>query len=651
MKLFLAFFLSLASASATAQAPATADTPGKTGTGVNFTQPKDFMITRRGSTTVLAPPERDLTITLVDVGAAADAREAAAKAWAAFQPDFSRKVDITTSGAPKEGWEERVSFSYNTSPNEKRYIAAYALRNDASWTVMLIDSSGAAIDKRGSATYLIQQSLRPADYQRESFAGKVPHRLDAVRVKAMTDFVADALRTLEVPGAGIALIENGRVVYQGGIGVRALGSPEPVTADTRFMVASNTKGMATLLLSILADESKLRWDQPVTEVYPGFRLGNDATTKATLVRHLVCACTGLPRKDLEWILGDPNVPATDTFKQLAATQPTSGFGELFQYNNLMASAAGYLGGALVYPGMEIGAAFDKAMDKRIFRPLGMRNTTMDFAKAQVGNWARPHSLDINGRMARMPTTMHYAVIPHRPAGGAWSTAADMARYVQLELSKGLTPDGKRLVSEINLLERRKRGVSGGEDSWYGMGLSEQLVNGVTVVNHGGALFGYKSDFFVLPQAGIGAVILTNADEGGAILRPFLRRLLEVVYDGKPEAMGDIKAAAGIYQARIKSERDRITRPGDPVILAGLAPRYTNAVLGELTVRREAGQTWIKTGVVNSPYATKKNADGTQSLVALAPSVLGFELVPGNANGKRTITVRDSQHEYVYAEAR
>jgi CubicO group peptidase (beta-lactamase class C family) len=408
--------------------------------------------------------------------------------------------------------------------------------------------------------------------------------------------------------------------------------------------------MATLLLSVLADEGKVRWDQPVTEVYPGFRLGNDATTKATLVRHLVCACTGLPRKDLEWILGDPNVPATDTFKQLAATQPTSGFGELFQYNNLMASAAGYLGGALAYPGMEIGAAFDKAMDERIFRPLGMRNTTMDFAKAQVGNWARPHSLDINGRMARVPTTLHYAVHPHRPAGGAWSTAADMARYVQLELSEGLGPDGKRIVSKTNILERRKRGVSDGEDSWYGMGLTDQRVNGITVVDHGGALFGYKSNFVVLPDAGIGAVILTNADEGGALLRPFLRRLLEVVYDGKPEAMEDVKAAAGIYKARMKSQREQITLPGDPSILAGLAPRYTNAELGDLAVRREAGQTWLKMGVLDSPYATKKNADGTHSLIALAPSVVGFELVPGNANGKRTLTVRDSQHEYVYVEA-
>jgi hypothetical protein len=184
-----------------------------------------------------------------------------------------------------------------------------------------------------------------------------------------------------------------------------------------------------------------------------------------------------------------------------------------------------------------------------------------------------------------------------------------------------------------------------------MGLTDQLVNGITVVDHGGALFGYKSNFVVLLNAGIGAVILTNADEGGALLRPFLRRLLEVVYDGKPEAMGDVKAAAGIYKARMKSQREQITLPGDPSILAGLAPRYTNAELGDLTVRREAGQTWLKMGVVDSPYATKKNADGTQSLIALAPSVVGFELVPGNANGKRTLTVRDSQHEYVYAEAR
>jgi len=254
-------------------------------------------------------------------------------------------------------------------------------------------------------------------------------------------------------------------------------------------------------------------------------------------------------------------------------------------------------------------------------------------------------------MTQVPMTFNYAVRPHRPAGGAWSSAADMARYAQLELGKGLTATGKRLVSEANLLERRKRGVSSGEDSWYGMGLGEQVVNGVTVVNHGGSMVGYKSNFFVLPDTGIGAVILTNADEGGALLNPFLRRLLEVVYDGKPEAMADVKAAAVRFKAQRQSLRERLTLPGDATVLGKLATRYANAELGELTVRQQAGQTWIKAGVVDSPLATKKNADGTQSLITIDPGVLGFEVLPGTSGDKRTLTIRDSQHEYVYTEAR
>ncbi|HEX8400661.1 MAG TPA: serine hydrolase domain-containing protein [Allosphingosinicella sp.] len=649
MTRLLALALWMASTSAAAQVAVGADTPGRTGAGTAYTQPKDFSLTTKGATAVFASPENDLRIVLVDVGAAADAREAATKAWAAYQPGFARKLLLVTPAAPKEGWDERANLSYETSPNEKMFIAAYALRKGDRWTVMLADGTEAATDKRGAAAYLLQQSLRPAGYQRESFDGKTAHRLDAARIKQITDFVAEALKVLEIPGAGVALIDGGRIVYQGGVGVTELGGSQPVTEHSRFMIASNTKGMATLLLSTLVDEGKLRWDQPVTEVYPSFRLGDDATTKATLVRHLVCACTGLPRKDLGWILSDPNVPATDTFKQLAATQPTSKFGELFQYNNLMASAAGYVGGALAYPGTEVGAAFDRAMAERIFKPLGMNDTTFDFSEAQTGAWARPHGLDIDGRMTRVAMTFNYAIRAHRPAGGAWSSAADMARYAQLELAKGVTPDGKRLVSEAALLERRKPGVPEGEDAWYGMGLSGQKIAGIDVVDHGGSMLGYKSNFFVLPKAGIGAVILTNAEEGGALLRPFLRRLLEIVYDGKPEAMADVRAAAVRYKAQMKTERDRLTLPGDPAVLGNLAPRYANAELGDMVIRRDGGQTWLKSGVIDTPLATRKNADGSLSLITIDPGVLGFEITTGSAGGKRTLTVRDSQHEYVYTE--
>ena len=647
----LAFALLTLPMSLHAQTPITADTEAKTVGGVSYTQPKDWTVATKGAATVIVAPEGNLDIAVVDVGAAANAEAAAAKAWSIYKPDANRTVRLVTNSAPSEGWDQRVDISYDTSPNERASVSALALRKGASWTVLIAAGADATLSKRLAAAALVQQSLRPPGYERETFAGKAAHRLTPERIEALRTFVADAARTLEVPGVGMALIDGREVVWQGGVGVRTLGSPAPVTADTKFMIASNTKGMATLLLSVLADEGKLRWDQPVAELYPAFRLGNDATTRATLVRHLVCACTGLPRKDYAFILGDANSPAIETFRGLATTQPTSKFGELFQYNNLMASAAGYLGGMLAYPKLEIGAAFDKAMETRIFAPLGMRNTTFDYSRGMRGNWARPHGTDVDGRTVVISNEFNRTVYPHRPAGGAWSTTADMARYVQLELGKGVTPEGKRLVSEANILERRKRGVPVGENNYYGMGLFDQTVNGVPVVTHGGTLLGYRSNFWALPEAGVGAVILTNSDSGAAMLEPFFRRHLEVIYDGKPEAVAEIAAAASRNKAQIAARRAKITVPGDPAVLSALALRYRTPAIGDVTIRDQGGTKWIKAGVIDGPLATRTNADGTVSLITAGPGAIGVEAVVGQQNGLRTLTILDSQHEYVYTEVR
>jgi len=633
-----------------AQAPA-ADTPGKTGSGMSYTQPKDWSLTVKGPATILSSPEADLNVAVVDVGAAADAQAAAAKAWSIYKPGVTRAVRLVSPSPRAEGWDERVGISYETSPSERAVASATAMRVGSAWTVLIADGAESTANKRSTALSVIQGSLRPAGYAPETFAGKAAHRLTPERIKLLRDFIAESAKELEVPGVGIALIDKGKVVWEGGVGVRELGSNEPVDAHTKFMVASNTKGMATLLLSVLADEGKLRWDQHVTDLYPQFRLGSDEVTKSVLVRHLVCACTGLPRKDYAFILADEGAPASDTFRQLAETQPTSKFGELFQYNNLMASAAGYLGGHLAYPKMELGAAFDKAMQTRIFGPLGMRDTGFDNAAAETGNWARPHGLDVDGRMIEIPNTFNHLIVPHRPAGGAWSSAADMARYAQLELSKGVTPEGKRIVSEANILERRKHGVPIGENGWYGMGLMERIVSGVTVVTHGGTLQGYHSSFFALPDEGIGAVILTNADPGASMIAPFLRRILEVVYDGKPEAAADVASVATRIKAQAQARRAKLTVPGDSAVLAGLATNYRSQIDGKIVFSDRGGTKWMKAGFIEGPVATRKNADGTVSIVSAAGGSIGVDAVIGAKDGQRTLTVRDSQHDYIYTEVR
>ncbi|MFQ3594789.1 MAG: serine hydrolase domain-containing protein [Sphingomonadaceae bacterium] len=617
---------------------------------VTMADPEGWTREAQTGLTLFTAPEGDFRVAVVEVGAAQDARAAVGSAWTRLRPGTQMEPLVVSPAGPGSGWEERQSFAYETAPEERATRSALALRRGADWVVMLIDGAQATQGKRLAAISLVQQSLRPAGYQPENFAGRQAHRLTPERVEQMRQFVARAAETLGVPGVGVALVEQGKVVWEGGHGVRALGSPEPVDAHTKFMIASNTKPLATLLLAILADDGRLAWDQRAVDVYPAFRLGTPETTNATLVRHLVCACTGLPRKDFAFILADPGAPASDTFRQLAETVPTSGFGELFQYNNLMASAAGYIGGALSYPRMELGAAFDRAMDQRIFRPLGMRDTGFDFGRGMAGNWAAPHGVDLDGRTVRLSNDFNRTVEPHRPAGGAFSSAADMARYVQLELSGGVAPGGKRLVSRANLLERRKRGVSVGENNWYGMGLFDRVAWGVPVVTHGGTLQGYHSSFFLLPEAGIGAVILTNADPGAAMIGPFLRRLIELLYDGAPEAEQEVAAAAERLKAQTAARRSRLTLPPDPKVLAGLATAYRAPEGLSLRFFPRDGATWVQAGFVESPVATRVNPDGTVSVVSSGPGLVGFEALVGEDGGGRTLTVRDAQHSYVYRAA-
>ena len=614
-------------------------------------QPEDWTMEQQGSMSVVTAPEGNLDIAAIEVGPADDALAAAAAAWRVYDPGAQRSVELTTPAASENGWDQRVSIHYETSPSEQATVSALALRQGDEWTVVIVNGAQSTANVRSAAVSLARDSVQADGYEPEDFSDQTPHRLTPDRIALLRDFVAEAAETLDVPGVGLALIDQGQVVFEGGVGVRSLDDAAPVDADTRFMIASNTKGMSTLLLSILVDRGELDWDQQVVDLYPEFRLGSDSTTESTLVRHLLCACTGLPRKDWGFILADQDTPASDVFRQLAETRPTSAFGELFQYNNNMAAAAGYVGGALAYPDLEIGAAYDRAMDELIFQPLDMPDTTFDFDMGESGNWAPPHGLDVDGNQTVMSNHFNRGVYPYRPAGGAFSTASDMAHYVQLELSRGLTPDGDRLVSEENLLARREPGVQVAEDVWYGMGLFNEEHWGVPVVTHGGTLLGYHSNWYALPDSGVGAVILTNADTGAVMLRPFLRRLVEVLYDGHPEAMSQIEAAAARMDAQTRVRRQGLDIPGDPAVLDDLAPAYESPGIGTIAIFENEGRTWIEAGSIRARLATRQNPDGTVSIVSVGPGAISLEAEVGTQDGARTLTLRDSQHVYLYTETR
>jgi CubicO group peptidase (beta-lactamase class C family) len=620
------------------------------GSDATMVPPEGWSVARSGDLVRFTPPENNLLVAIVPVAAAGSGSDAAVQAWKQARPDFARAVRIAQTVPARDGWDEIVVVSYDVPPAEQASARAIAMRKGKAWTVLAIEGALATLGKRGAQLGASAETLRPTGYAKESFAGRQAHPLDAARIAELKAFIASAMEQLKIPGVGLALIDHGRIVYEGGIGVKDVAAGTRVDKDTLFMIASNTKGMATLLLATLVDQGRLDWNKPVIDYMPGFRLGSDETTKKVLVKHLVCACTGLPRKDMQWLFNtSPSTRPEDTFAQLAATQPTSGFGEVYQYNNLMASAAGYLGAHILHPEMELGAAFDRAMQEGIFDPLGMRNTTLSNTRAMAGDWAKPYDTDIDNRIMPLDVRFNDTVVPYRPAGGAWSSAHDMALYVQDELDQGRLPNGKRLVSAANLLARRVHNVPTGEKQWYGMGIEEDASSGVSVLQHGGSMFGYKSNWFALPGAGVGAVVLTNSETGYDLTDAVKRRLLEILYDGKPEAAENVASTARRSAEFLAKFRSELTLRVTPEAARPFLGRYANVELGPLTIAFEGDKLMARATSIWSEVATKANKDGTTSLVTISPGSSGFNILVATRDAKRALVLNDPQHEYVFTE--
>lgn len=632
----------------TASETVAADTPRATALGTTFTVPAGWSLRVDGSVTRVTAPEGDLSLAITE-GTEASAEDAVADGWKATHPGFSRKLHLATDGAGRNGWEESREFEYETSPNEKAVIVANARRAGKTWVVLTLEGALGTVEKRIAALQIVVESVRPKGYAKESFAGRAPRALDEARIKEITAFVEEGRRALEIPGVAISLVQEGRVVFEGGFGVRTLGQPAKVGPDTLFLMASNTKALTTLLLAREVDAGKFGWDTPVTTVYPQFKLGDEATTRQVLMKHLVCACTGLPRQDLEWIFQYKGVTAADELHMLGSFQPTTKFGETYQYSNLMAAAAGYVAGHVAHPEMELGAAYDRAMRDQILGPLGMTSSTFDFVRAKAADHASPHARDLAGTVRPTSPDVDLAIVPLRPAGGLWSSIRDMTKYVQLELSKGRLPNGKQLVSETAILARRTPQVVSAEKVTYGMGLETDTEWGVPVIHHGGDLVGYHSDMIWLPEQGIGAVIVTSSDDGWALRRPFLRKLLEVVFDGKAEAKDDVAVRVKEIRARIAKDRDEMVQPPAPEAVARLAKHYRNAALGDIVVSARGKECVLDFGEWKSAVASRKNDDGTTSLFTVEPGAWWAELVIGEKEGKRVLVTRDAQHEYVFDE--
>lgn len=493
----------------------------------------------------------------------------------------------------------------------ERLFQAAAQLYDGHAYLLLIEGEFAALERRAAQLQIIATGHKILALDETLLVGVTPRPAVEV-IPELEAFIRKNLDAFGIPGAAVAIVQGGEVVYLEGFGVRDRESGAPVTPDTHMMIGSTGKTMTTMLLAALVDEGRFGWDTPVIQVFPGFAVADPDMTRTLALRHLVCACTGVPRRDYELFFEAEKLSAEAVIESLATFDFFTGFGEAFQYSNQLVAAAGYVAAAA--DGAEVGALYDgyvESLRRRVLDPIGMENTTLSLDDVlSRGEYAIPHQLSLDsGEYIPLDVNAERLLTPVAPAGAHWSTARDMARYLITHLNGGVAPSGTRVISEENLGETRRPQVPVTAKSSYGLGWFVGEYKGLTLLSHGGNTLGFTSDFAFLPEAGLGVVVLTNALASNGFNEAVRARLFELVYglDGEVEEALDFLIAQG--EAAIARSRGLIQERIDPDAIRPFLGRYTNEALGEIDLLLEDGRFLLDAGAFRSEVRSLVNRRG------------------------------------------
>ena len=336
--------------------------------------------------------------------------------------------------------------------------------------------------------------------------------LDAYVQKVMTQW--------QVPGLAIAVVQDGKVVLARGYGVRELGKPDKVDADTLFDIASNTKAFTAAALGTLVDSGKLSWDARVVDHIQGFRLSDAYVTQSLTLRDLLTHDSGYCDPGSMWYTSDDS----NVIERLQYQKPDSGFRSAFCYNNTLFLTAGRFIPAVT------GESWNAYVAAKLFKPLGMdRSVTTGAALAASSDVAAPHAL-VDGKVTLIHDYWPHNMDIDAPVGGINSSADDMSHWLLMLLAGGKY-DGKEVLPsavleametpQVLIKADNESGkilrfwMPGGTFYTYGLGFFIQDYADHKLVWHAGDIDGMASSLALVPDAHLGVVVLSNLDHSDA----------------------------------------------------------------------------------------------------------------------------------------
>lgn len=595
------------------------------GEGVKTLVPGGWSLTRLRGGLRARDPEGELTISML-VLADRDAKHAKGALLEHLgrtaPPDAGQESEATDVA----GWDQVYEVVHPGSGADPMIFVVNARRKGERVVATLLEGKPGAFNRRNAQMRGIVFGLTMPGVEEEDISKNPTRPLDSERKAQLEAAIDDAMKLTGAPAVAVGVVQDGKIVFTKVVGKKTAGKPEAADAKTRFMIGSVSKSLSTFLIGKLVDEGKVSWTTPVKRLLPTFETGDPAFTDRLTVADTFCACAGMPRKDLELVFEFAKTKPEAALDFFKGVKPTTAFGETFQYSNQMTALGGFLAARLVEKG-DLGKAYVAAMKRHVFDPMGMKDTTADFDLGSRTS-ARPHNrslLDPHEVVLPLPMDMERFVSANAPAGAIFSTVEDMERYAIVELQKGVTPEGKRVISEASLLERRKPRTKASATAWYGLGLGVGKRKGLTVVSHDGGTFGFSTRLYLLPERNVGLVIMTNVSDGD-VLGLITGRFMEIVFDEKPRALEDLKKSLHESQARVDKMRKEDLGPVPEEVSTRLVGRYTNDRIGPMVVTLEKGKDrpLVDVGEWKSAVGYKKEGE-VEKLTLIDPPVGGMAI--------------------------
>ena len=398
------------------------------------------------------------------------------------------------------------------------------------------------------------------------------------------------LKDWNVPGCGVGIVVKNKLVFAKGYGYRDLENKLPVTANTLFQIASNTKLFTATAIGFLVEDGKLDWDKPIKKYVPQIEFYNDELNANVTIRDMLSHRTGISRHDNIWYKSD--FTRQQLFDRLKYLEPSIPLRQGYLYNNLMYAASGQIVEQLS------GKTWEQFVTEKIFTPLNMDHSMYiveDMKKKP--DFATPY-YEKRDTSILLPYPFYTKQQGLGPAGSIISDINDLSKWLIAQMHGGKYLNKQVIPSRIikETLQPASLTASVPDkyfenlNSIYGMGRGTSSYKGHYRTQHGGAIGGIFSNISFMPADSVGVIVFTNGAHAGQlpgiIANTLYDKLLGLeVTPWSDRALEDyLKNKATDREARIKPDVDRVlnTKPSHPI--ADYIGKYEDAAYGVMDIQ-------------------------------------------------------------------